>query len=70
VDLEYLGCKNGSGEAKYGVKMREGLVRFTSVVTVEEYEILIKLAETLKCSRAAAMRMLIETGAKHLEIRG
>ena len=65
-----MGCENDSREAQCGMKMRDGLVRFSAVLTVEEDGILIELADALKCSRAAAMRMLMETGSKHLKIEG
>lgn len=50
--------------------MAEDFVRFTSLLTREEYEILENLADRLKCTRSAAMRLLMETGAKHLKIEG
>lgn len=50
--------------------MAEDLIRFTSLLTAEEYRSLADLADRLKCTRAAAMRLLVETGAKHLKIEG
>jgi len=46
------------------------LIPITVMVTRQEFEILEKLTETLRCSRAAAMRLLIDVGSQHLEIRG
>lgn len=44
--------------------------QFSISVTAEQNEILESIADVLSCSRAAAVRLLIDVGSKHLEIRG